>query len=43
MLIAMVAYLVGYDGHFLFDNIGNLILIQGDNYSDNNVPYVALR
>jgi dolichyl-phosphate-mannose-protein mannosyltransferase len=31
-----VAWLVGYDGHFLFDKIG-------DNYSDHNVPYVALR
>lgn len=36
MLIALVGYLVGYDGHFLFDNIG-------DDYAENNVPYVALR
>ncbi|KAJ3304805.1 hypothetical protein HDV03_002347 [Kappamyces sp. JEL0829] len=36
MLIAGVGYLVGYDGHFLFDNIG-------DDYLENNVPYLALR
>lgn len=36
MLIALVAWLVGYDGHFKFDNIG-------DSYITNKVPYVALR
>ncbi|ORZ25921.1 Dolichyl-phosphate-mannose-protein mannosyltransferase-domain-containing protein [Absidia repens] len=36
MMIAAVGYLIGYDGHFEFTNIG-------DNYIENNVPYVALR
>jgi dolichyl-phosphate-mannose-protein mannosyltransferase len=36
MLLALVGYLVGYDGHFLFDNIG-------DDYYENNVPFVAFR
>ena len=36
LLFALVGWLVGYDGHFLFDNIG-------DSYIDNQVPYVALR
>ena len=36
MLFAFVGWLVGYDGHFLFDNIG-------DSYIDNKVPYVGLR
>jgi dolichyl-phosphate-mannose-protein mannosyltransferase len=31
-----MGWLVGYDGHFLFDNIG-------DNYIEHKVPYVALR
>lgn len=31
-----MGWFVGYDGHFLFDNIG-------DSYIDNNVPYVAFR
>lgn len=31
-----MGWLVGYDGHFLFDNIG-------DSYIENKVPYVALR
>ena len=31
-----MGWMVGYDGHFLFDNIG-------DSYIDNKVPYVALR
>lgn len=31
-----MGWLVGYDGHFLFDNIG-------DNYIENRVPYVAFR
>lgn len=36
LLIALIGKLVGYNGHFLFENIG-------DNYSENNVPYIALR
>jgi dolichyl-phosphate-mannose-protein mannosyltransferase len=36
MMIAAVGYLIGYDGHFEFTNIG-------DDYIENNVPYVALR
>ncbi|KAE8148688.1 Dolichyl-phosphate-mannose-protein mannosyltransferase-domain-containing protein [Aspergillus avenaceus] len=36
LLFALVGWLVGYDGHFLFDNIG-------DSYIENKVPYVALR
>ncbi|CAH2350545.1 dolichyl-phosphate-mannose--protein mannosyltransferase 4 [[Candida] railenensis] len=37
LLIAFVGYLVGYDGKFKFDNIG-------DNFSDHpDVPYVAYR
>ncbi|KAK9765558.1 Dolichyl-phosphate-mannose--protein mannosyltransferase 4 [Basidiobolus ranarum] len=36
MLIAAMGWFVGYDGHFLFDEIGN-------NYHTENVPYVALR
>jgi dolichyl-phosphate-mannose-protein mannosyltransferase len=36
MLFAFTGWLIGYDGHFLFDNIG-------DSYIDNNVPYVGLR
>ncbi|EEP76668.1 dolichyl-phosphate-mannose--protein mannosyltransferase 4 [Uncinocarpus reesii 1704] len=36
LLFAFVGWLVGYDGHFLFDNIG-------DSYVENKVPYVALR
>ena len=31
-----MGWFVGYDGHFLFDNIG-------DSYITNNVPYVAFR
>lgn len=31
-----MGWFVGYDGHFLFDNIG-------DSYIANNVPYVAFR
>ena len=31
-----MGWFVGYDGHFLFDNIG-------DSYISNNVPYVAFR
>lgn len=36
LLIAFVGYIIGYDGSFKFDNIG-------DNYIRNNVPYVAYR
>ncbi|KAL5337829.1 Dolichyl-phosphate-mannose-protein mannosyltransferase-domain-containing protein [Aspergillus crustosus] len=36
LLLALTGWLVGYDGHFLFENIG-------ESYIDNNVPYVALR
>ncbi|KAF2271953.1 PMT-domain-containing protein [Westerdykella ornata] len=36
LLFAFAGWLVGYDGSFLFDNIG-------DSYITNNVPYVAYR
>ncbi|KAF2756614.1 PMT-domain-containing protein [Pseudovirgaria hyperparasitica] len=36
LLFAFAGWLVGYDGDFLFDNIG-------DSYITNNVPYVAYR
>lgn len=36
LLFALMGWFVGYDGHFLFDNIG-------DSYIANNVPYVAFR
>jgi dolichyl-phosphate-mannose-protein mannosyltransferase len=36
LLFAMMGWFVGYDGHFLFDNIG-------DSYIENKVPYVAFR
>jgi dolichyl-phosphate-mannose-protein mannosyltransferase len=36
LLFALMGWFVGYDGHFLFDNIG-------DSYIDNKVPYVAFR
>ncbi|KAK2749727.1 hypothetical protein FQN55_002963 [Onygenales sp. PD_40] len=36
LLFAFTGWLVGYDGHFLFENIG-------ESYVDNKVPYVALR
>ncbi|KLU84170.1 dolichyl-phosphate-mannose-protein mannosyltransferase 4 [Magnaporthiopsis poae ATCC 64411] len=36
LLFAFVGWLVGYDGHFHFDNIG-------DSYVVNKVPYVAFR
>ncbi|OAL23568.1 hypothetical protein AYO20_10964 [Fonsecaea nubica] len=36
LLFAFVGWLVGYDGHFLFDNIG-------ESYIANNVPYLAFR
>ncbi|KAI9746141.1 MAG: hypothetical protein M1818_000822 [Claussenomyces sp. TS43310] len=36
LLFALMGWFVGYDGHFLFENIG-------DSYIDNKVPYVAFR
>ncbi|EON64187.1 dolichyl-phosphate-mannose-protein mannosyltransferase [Coniosporium apollinis CBS 100218] len=36
LLFALAGWLVGYNGDFLFDNIG-------DSYITNNVPYVAYR
>ncbi|KAJ3022078.1 hypothetical protein HKX48_007118 [Thoreauomyces humboldtii] len=36
LLLAAAGWFVGYDGHFLFDNIA-------DDYKENNVPYIALR
>ena len=36
LLFAFMGWLVGYDGHFHFDSIG-------DSYIDNKVPYVAFR
>ncbi|KAJ3336198.1 hypothetical protein HDU93_003464 [Gonapodya sp. JEL0774] len=36
LLFAFVGWLVGYDGHFDFENIG-------DDYVTNNVPWVAMR
>jgi dolichyl-phosphate-mannose-protein mannosyltransferase len=36
LLIALIGYLIGYDGHFDFENIG-------DSYIDNKVPYIKLR
>jgi len=36
LIVALVGYLVGYDGHFDFENIG-------DSYIDNKVPYIRLR
>lgn len=36
LLIALVAYLTGYDGHFKFNNIG-------DSYLSHSVPYIPLR
>lgn len=36
LLFAFMGWLVGYDGHFHFENIG-------DSYIANNVPYVAFR
>ena len=35
-MFAGVAWLLNYDGHFLFDRIG-------DDYIENNVPYIGLR
>ncbi|RKO96087.1 PMT-domain-containing protein, partial [Caulochytrium protostelioides] len=36
MLFALAGWFVGFDGKFLFDNIG-------DDYVANNVPYIGLR
>ncbi|KAF9413513.1 hypothetical protein BGZ94_000709 [Podila epigama] len=36
MMLAAMGYFIGYDGHFLFDSIG-------DSYITNNVPYIGLR
>ncbi|KAH8701072.1 mannosyltransferase PMTI [Talaromyces proteolyticus] len=36
LLFAFVGWLVGYDGNFTFDNIG-------ESYIDNKVPYIAYR
>ncbi|KAI8379726.1 glycosyltransferase family 39 protein [Radiomyces spectabilis] len=36
LMIAAVGYLIGYDGHFDFANIG-------DSYIENDVPYIGLR
>ncbi|TPX31191.1 dolichyl-phosphate-mannose---protein mannosyltransferase [Synchytrium microbalum] len=36
LLLALTGFFVGYDGHYLFENIG-------EDYVANNVPYVALR
>lgn len=36
MLFAFVGWLIGYDGSFTFDNIG-------ESYIDNKVPYIAYR
>ncbi|KAG9303275.1 hypothetical protein G9A89_013601 [Geosiphon pyriformis] len=36
LMFAGMGWLLGYDGHFLFENIG-------DDYVKNNVPYIGLR
>ncbi len=36
LLLAGMGYILGYDGHYLFENIG-------ENYIDNRVPYIGLR
>ena len=36
MLFGLAGWFVGFDGSFLFDNIG-------DSYITNNVPYVGMR
>lgn len=36
LILAGVGYMVGYDGHFLFETIGL-------DYAENNVPYIAFR
>jgi dolichyl-phosphate-mannose-protein mannosyltransferase len=36
MLFGLAGWFVGFDGKFLFENIG-------DNYTENHVPYVGMR
>ncbi|CCM01812.1 uncharacterized protein FIBRA_03880 [Fibroporia radiculosa] len=36
MLFGLAGWFVGYDGHFLFENIG-------ESYTENHVPYVGMR
>ena len=36
LLLAFAGYVIGYDGHFEFENIG-------DSYIENKVPYIGLR
>jgi dolichyl-phosphate-mannose-protein mannosyltransferase len=36
LLLAFAGWVIGYDGHFDFDNIG-------DDYLVNHVPYIGLR
>ncbi|KAG0245442.1 hypothetical protein BGW41_000069 [Actinomortierella wolfii] len=36
LMLAAMGYFLGYDGHFLFETIG-------ENYIKNNVPYVGMR
>lgn len=36
LMLAGMGWLIGYDGHFDFANIG-------DSYIENNVPYIGLR
>ncbi|GAA5878788.1 hypothetical protein JCM16303_007182 [Sporobolomyces ruberrimus] len=36
LLLAFAGWVIGYDGHFEFENIG-------ESYIDNNVPYIGLR
>lgn len=36
MLFGLAGWFVGFDGHFLFETIG-------DSYTDNHVPYVGMR
>lgn len=35
-MLAFAGWIVGYDGHFEFTNIG-------DDYIENDVPYIAMR
>jgi hypothetical protein len=36
LLFGLAGWFVGFDGHFMFENIG-------DSYTDNHVPYVGMR
>jgi dolichyl-phosphate-mannose-protein mannosyltransferase len=36
MLLALTGWFLGYDGHYLFDNIG-------EDYAENRVPYIGMR